>query len=53
MLEFNRSQHLQYAFSIYSSLIATISQKDDVIEAHCYGADKGSDWFSSEHVAGQ
>ena len=25
----------------------------DVIEAHCYGTDKGSDRFSSGHVAGQ
>ena len=25
----------------------------DAIEAPCYRADKGSDWFFSEHIAGQ
>ena len=31
----------------------TTHKYNDVIEAHCYGIDKGSDRFSSGHVAGQ
>ena len=33
--------------------VAIYSASNDVIEAYCYEADKGSDCFLSEHVAGQ